>query len=143
MTVQRRSAVFLRMTLVVQPLVQLAMRRARVPSPGRYSCKTNPDRALGPVPVRIAKLRPAPEAVNTRARELCHQLLGTARAPLGLGEKYRRLSHLLSLSGERFEVAEAHRGELGSPADERPHGCGRAGDKGGGEHREPGHSAGQ
>src|SRR2546428_6836196 len=109
-----------------------------------------PDRALGPAPVvgvltyepRQKPSTRAAEAVNTRRRELRHQLPGTMRSALGLREKYRRFGHLQTLRWERFEVVPANRLEGGSLPEPPPHPSGPAREGGGGERREPGHRPG-
>src|SRR2546427_11515996 len=101
-----------------------------------------PDRALGPAPVvgvltyepRQKPSTRAAEAVNTRRRELRHQLPGTMRSALGLREKYRRFGHLQAAGWERFEVVPADRPEGGAPPAQRPDRSGPARGGGGGEH---------
>src|SRR3989441_11839487 len=104
MTVQRRS-VFLRMRLFATSrqlhMIGVARRRQN----GTANRNAMPDRALGPAPVvgvltyepRQKPSTRAAEAVNTRRRELRHQLPGTMRSALGLREKYRRFCHLQAL----------------------------------------------
>src|SRR2546427_7929684 len=104
MTVQRRS-VFLRMRLFATSrqlhMIGVARRRRN----GTANRNAMPDRALGPAPVvgvltyepRQKPSTRAAEAVNTRRRELRHQLPGTMRSALGLREKYRRFGHLQAL----------------------------------------------
>src|SRR5437870_9023738 len=104
MTVQRRS-VFLRMRLFATSrqlhMIGVARRRQN----GTANRNAMPDRALGPAPVvgvltyepRQKPSTRAAEAVNTRRRELRHQLPGTMRSALGLREKYRRFGHLQAL----------------------------------------------
>src|SRR2546428_3765037 len=99
-----------------------------------------PDRALGPAPVvgvltyepRQKPSTRAAEAVNTRRRELRHQLPGTMRSALGLREKYRRFGPLPAPRWEAFEGVPAEPPQGGSLARQRPKPFGRRGGEGGG-----------
>src|SRR2546428_13891464 len=98
-----------------------------------------PDRALGPAPVvgvltyepRQKPSTRAAEAVNTRRRELRHQLPGTMRSALGLREKYRRFWHLQALRCEGFEGGPADAPERGPPPQHAPAPSGRRRGEGG------------